>query len=205
MRHAKWRSVSICDTKIASRRCWVRVMNRLVAMQQKSRYSITVLAVASGRRRRDRRTDTLGALEVDDQFIVGWRLHRQVGWLLAFEDAIDVRRGARVRRRSHRARRRRGPPLAAIVAEGDRCWAGGSASPATRLGPAMGHRRRARRYDHDRRWARARSSQRWRARSRQASRGSIGRNSVPRAAAAAAWIAAYWPIPAAMRGVAQDG
>ena len=27
---------------------------------------------------------------VDDQFVLGWGLHRQVGGLLALEDAIDV-------------------------------------------------------------------------------------------------------------------
>ena len=31
-----------------------------------------------------------GGLEVDDQFELGGSLHRQVGWLLALEDAVDV-------------------------------------------------------------------------------------------------------------------
>src|SRR5258708_26115259 len=34
--------------------------------------------------------ERLRRLEVDDQLVLGWRLHRQVGWLLALEDAIDV-------------------------------------------------------------------------------------------------------------------
>ena len=42
-------------------------------------------------------TDSLGRLEVDHQFVLGWRLHRQVGWLLALEDAIDVASRAPVR------------------------------------------------------------------------------------------------------------
>jgi hypothetical protein len=32
----------------------------------------------------------LRGLEVDRQLVLGRRLHRQVGWLLALEDAIDV-------------------------------------------------------------------------------------------------------------------
>ena len=32
----------------------------------------------------------LGGLEVDHQFELGRRLHRQVGGFLAFEDAIDI-------------------------------------------------------------------------------------------------------------------
>jgi hypothetical protein len=31
-----------------------------------------------------------GGLQVEDELVLGWRLHRQVGWLLAPEDAIDV-------------------------------------------------------------------------------------------------------------------
>ena len=38
--------------------------------------------------------ERLGCLEVDDKFVFGRRLHRQVGRLLAFEDAVDVASGA---------------------------------------------------------------------------------------------------------------
>ena len=34
--------------------------------------------------------ERLGGLEVDDQFILGRRLHRQVCRLFAFEDTVDV-------------------------------------------------------------------------------------------------------------------
>ena len=36
----------------------------------------------------------LRGLEVDHEFVLGRCLHRQVGWLLALEDAIDVAGGA---------------------------------------------------------------------------------------------------------------
>ena len=38
----------------------------------------------------------LGGLEIDHQFVLGRRLYRQVGWLLALEDAIDIASGAAV-------------------------------------------------------------------------------------------------------------
>src|SRR5262245_27139261 len=40
--------------------------------------------------------ERLGGLEVDDQLEFGRLLHRQVRWLLALEDAIDVAGGAAV-------------------------------------------------------------------------------------------------------------
>ena len=30
------------------------------------------------------------SLEIDHQLVFGWRLHRQLGWFLAFEDAIHL-------------------------------------------------------------------------------------------------------------------
>jgi hypothetical protein len=36
----------------------------------------------------------LSGLEIDDQFELGRRLHRQVAWLLAPEDAVGVASGA---------------------------------------------------------------------------------------------------------------
>src|SRR5262249_4072108 len=41
-------------------------------------------------RGRDRYAERLGGLEVDHQLVFGWRLHREIGWLFTFEDAIDV-------------------------------------------------------------------------------------------------------------------
>jgi hypothetical protein len=40
--------------------------------------------------------ECLRGLEVDDQLILGRRLHWQIGRLLAFEDAIDIDGGAPV-------------------------------------------------------------------------------------------------------------
>ena len=34
--------------------------------------------------------ERLGGLEIDHQFVLGRRLHRQVGRLLALEDAVDI-------------------------------------------------------------------------------------------------------------------
>ena len=48
------------------------------------------LVSAGEQRRRHVEAERLRCLEVDDQLVLGRRLDRQVGWLLAFEDAIDV-------------------------------------------------------------------------------------------------------------------
>src|ERR1700716_2517699 len=45
---------------------------------------------AGGHRLRNGKAHRLGCLEIDDQFVLGRRLHRQVGRLLALEDAVDV-------------------------------------------------------------------------------------------------------------------
>src|SRR5450432_1335437 len=46
--------------------------------------------------RRHGEAHRLGGLEIDDQLILGRRLHRKIGGLLALEDAIDVSGGAAV-------------------------------------------------------------------------------------------------------------
>src|SRR5215510_3862554 len=39
---------------------------------------------------RDFQAERLGGLQVDDQLVLRRRLHRQVGWFLALEDAIHI-------------------------------------------------------------------------------------------------------------------
>src|SRR5262249_15389424 len=45
----------------------------------------------------DVEAESLGSFEVDDQFELGWSLHRQVGRLLAPEDAGRAARASRLR------------------------------------------------------------------------------------------------------------
>ena len=34
-----------------------------------------------------------GSLQVDDQLVSRWLLHRQIAWLLSSQDAVDISRG----------------------------------------------------------------------------------------------------------------
>src|SRR6516164_9657148 len=48
------------------------------------------LVGAQQERFRDREAERFGGLQINDQFIIGGILHRQLGWLRTSEDAINV-------------------------------------------------------------------------------------------------------------------
>jgi hypothetical protein len=54
------------------------------------------LVGAGEQSRRHGEAKRLRSLEINDQLKLGWRLHRQVGWLLALENTVGVARCAAV-------------------------------------------------------------------------------------------------------------
>src|SRR5262249_3445146 len=53
---------------------------------------INHLVSASEQSRRHLDPERLGSFEIDDKFVLAWGLHGQVGWLLTFEDTVDIAR-----------------------------------------------------------------------------------------------------------------
>jgi hypothetical protein len=59
----------------------------------KDAWTMALVPAFAGRiaaRRRNGEAERPGGLEVDGEFVLGWRLHWKVGGFLTFEDAIDV-------------------------------------------------------------------------------------------------------------------
>src|SRR5262249_6475703 len=50
--------------------------------------------IGAGEHRRHLKTERLRGLQIDHQLVLVRRLHRQVGWLFALEDAADIAGGA---------------------------------------------------------------------------------------------------------------
>ena len=65
-------------------------LHRLIAPASWRLPSFDHLVGAGEERRRHREAARFGSLEVEHQLVLGRRLHRQVGGLLALKDAIDV-------------------------------------------------------------------------------------------------------------------
>jgi hypothetical protein len=67
--------------------------NRVQSAPQKTAPLFDHLVGAGEERRRHGEAKLLRSLEIDHQLVFGRRLHRQVGWLLTLEDAVNVASG----------------------------------------------------------------------------------------------------------------
>jgi hypothetical protein len=56
-------------------------------------HAVDALRTERARRRRQIEAERLGGLQVDHQVVLHWRLHRQIGQLLALEDPINIIKG----------------------------------------------------------------------------------------------------------------
>jgi hypothetical protein len=66
-------------------------LHRLIAPALPGAFPHSITSSARGeQRRRDFESERLGGFQIDHQLVFGRRLHRQVGRLLALEDAIDI-------------------------------------------------------------------------------------------------------------------
>jgi hypothetical protein len=68
--------------------CPLWVMRGHFAMRK--RCSLDHLVSAGKYCRRDCEAQCLRSSKIDNQLILGWSLHRQIGGLLALEDAVDI-------------------------------------------------------------------------------------------------------------------
>src|SRR6516164_11402809 len=73
--------------------------------------------------------ERLGGLEVNDQLELDWRLHRQIAWCFAAQDAIEVRRRAT-------------PQICYVAAIGDQAAADGEKGERIDRGHTVARRRR---------------------------------------------------------------
>src|SRR5437763_1916213 len=96
-------------------------------------YSLDHLVGAREDRRRDRQTERIGGLQIDDESVFGSLLYGQVRWFHALQDLVDVGSGTpgyvgKVRRIAHE------PPASTISLllniPGNRCFNASSARSA---------------------------------------------------------------------------
>jgi hypothetical protein len=92
-RHVRFAPIA---SELSHRSESTRCANRVVAHRSKKAPLLDHLVGASEHRWRHIEAKRPRGLEIDDQFVLGRRLYRQVGWLLTLENAIDVGGGAAV-------------------------------------------------------------------------------------------------------------
>src|SRR5215471_967536 len=87
---------AITDLSLSPRKSPFATKPRFSAPARRGAVSLDRLVGAGDQCRRHFKAECPGRLQVDNEFVLGRRLHREVGGLLALEDAVDVLSSAAV-------------------------------------------------------------------------------------------------------------
>jgi hypothetical protein len=83
-----------CPLRTQKRPSAMKMRSVVKGQERKSATSFDHLVGGREKRRWDGQAKRIGGFEIDHELVFGWRLDRQIGRFLAFEDTINIRGSA---------------------------------------------------------------------------------------------------------------